>query len=79
MSDRRYDILKEKFGEFPLVIEEDSCGNIFNAMDEYFSERALELLEYVWNKVQRLTYNSVGFITKEGEVLSKEQLFENFL
>jgi hypothetical protein len=78
MQDRRYEILKPsilKMDEREVVKEEDAT----DAMDIYMKEICLNLLDYVWNKVQRLTYNSPGFITKEGEVLTKEQLFENFL
>lgn len=57
------------------------------AMDEYFTERALELLEYMANyRVEcRKGYKSLGeteiipLFNYKGEWINAQQLFENFL
>lgn len=55
--------------------------DIFNAMDEYFTERALELLEYV---VKNTTGHSIDEESNvefkyKGEWITAKQLFVNFL
>lgn len=52
----------------------------FFAMDEYFTERAYELLDYMASKGIMCCMDSDGpYFKVRGEVLTKEQLFENFL
>lgn len=66
----------------PLTIGElTQCIKI--AKDTYFTERALELLEYIGNKCMCFDYDEYGqlqFQLQEGaHWVTKEQLFENFL
>jgi hypothetical protein len=60
-----------------------SRSNIYNAMDEYFKVRSMELLEWMGkNKVecddQMLHGGGVMFFC-DGDYLTKEELFKNFL
>ena len=52
-----------------------------SAMDEYFTERAMELLEYMANNYIRcmITNKDEIVFIHRGNWLTKEQLFENFL
>jgi hypothetical protein len=74
--DRREEILKKWVGShvFDELIDQNS--GILTAMDEYFKERALELLEYMAKK--KIICNGGKFLTG-GQEFTKEQLFENFL
>lgn len=85
MPDRRECILNKNLGEdFIATAPDIDIISFKDAMDEYFTERALELLGYmaengyeccVVNKEHVfLRKLSVGW-----EALKKEQLFENFL
>lgn len=50
------------------------------AMDEYFTERALELLEYVGRNVKWSIEADGGILFWNGkEYLTAQKLFENFL
>lgn len=82
MNDRRQEILNKfifKMDEREVVREEDAL----DAMDEYMRITCLELLEYMAkNKVICGHYSSVdGLLFKVNghELLTAEQLFENFL
>lgn len=84
--DRRDEILSEQLGRYSLNISHVSHGTdviphaIKLAMDEYFTERALELIEYMAIEGVVCCMDSDGSYFKvRGEVLIKEQLFENFL
>lgn len=96
MSDRREEILHRELQPTGLdcqTIEEDikmslvlnpSVDKIKNAMDEYFKERALDLLDYLASKQAECRMDKDGskFLVKaeiNWEHLTKEQLFENFL
>jgi len=95
MNDRREEILfresSNRIDEIGLPVG-DALGDslvfkscAISAMDEYFTERALELLEYM----ARNTVCCVAFKEDDGSVsnrfyykgehLTAEQLFENFL
>lgn len=56
---------------------------IFNAMDIYFTERSMELLEYMAkNQIECCTDENEDATFWNGiskDTLTKEQLFENFL
>lgn len=67
-----------------------SSSNIYNAMDEYFKQRAMELLEWMADNVEEIDrFDSVGDAVGDGkgvahffyksEFLTKEELFKNFL
>lgn len=50
------------------------------SMDEYFTERAYELLEYMANNHVKCGFTGDGsYFNFKGECITKEQLFENFL
>jgi hypothetical protein len=78
--DRREELLKKWVGShvFDELIDQNS--GILSAMDEYFKERALGLLEYMAKKriICNVTDGQCNFLTR-GETLTKEQVFENFL
>lgn len=86
MSDRReeiiYPILKK-----PEYSYDDNIpiAAIKEAMDEYFTERALELLEYMAKNDVKCTWYEHEVLgiqyrfMHKGDDISKEQLFENFL
>jgi len=75
-EDRRLQILEK---HFPTPDHEDAAA-ILNAMDDYFTERALELLEYMANNHVKCGYTGDGsYFNFKGESISKEQIFENFL
>ncbi len=62
--------------------EQESFKNmVLPAMDEYMKQCCLELLEYMAkNQVDCGTYkNKDASFYFKGEMLTKEQLFENFL
>lgn len=62
-----------------LCIKEET-QTIKNAMDEYMKECCLELLEYMAKKnVSCTVVNGVCYFFSQGECITKEQLFENFL
>lgn len=68
--------------DFPLAYKQAAIY----AMDEYFKERALELLQFMGeNEVEASCTCEAAKITGEqlfyykGEWITKEQLFENFL
>lgn len=53
---------------------------VHDAMDEYADVRCLDLLEYLAKKGVMCCVDSDGVYFKcRGEVLTKEQIFENFL
>jgi len=57
-----------------------TAESIKEAMDEYFEERAMELLEYLAkNKVICHSDEQGVYFNTRGETLTKEQIFENFL
>jgi hypothetical protein len=81
--DRREDILSahavsSSNGEY--LMERDEAHL---AMDEYFTERAYELLEYMAKNLVICGHYSSSdgllFKVKGRELMTKEQLFENFL
>lgn len=84
MEDRREEIL-EAHGLKPassLHYDQDIVN--FNlvkvAMDEYFKERALELLDFIARRTNNYVIeNGVPEFLYKGEWITKEQLFENFL
>jgi hypothetical protein len=95
MIDRREEILNQEHRKF---VTEKGVSSIhtyhfpeaykdaaLNAMDEYFTERALELLEYIAkNNIQSTWYMGDDgerryIFVYNREDLTKEQLFENFL
>lgn len=90
MPDRREEIVKKVFADYKkanprenwLSFDEvKSIGTasiVYACMDEYMKECCLELLDYVSKKISKIDHNG-NFIGYRGEVLSKEQLFENFL
>lgn len=66
----------------PLLILDDEANKIiFNAMDDRATEICLELLEYMAkNKIELDIVNGeVECYLSNGERISKEQLFENFI
>lgn len=77
--DRREEVISNISGDSPYVYRPD----VIKIMDEYFTERALELLEYMAkNMVICGHYSSSDgplFKVKGHELITKEQLFENFL
>jgi hypothetical protein len=73
MSDRRIEIYNYNVAVSPNIV-----AAVQNSMDEYFTERALDLLEYVAKNISRIDRNG-DFIGYRGDVFTKEQLFENFL
>lgn len=96
MSDRRDEILNSKHNlalasngvllQYPEDFPKPYQAAAKNAMDEYFTERALELLQFMAaNDVEISTSNEVAELTGEqvfyyqGEWITKEQLFEIFL
>lgn len=84
ISDRREelfninsDVLCDPCGDpVPCLLKEDAI----KVMDEYFTERALELLQYMAKLGVSCGEDSYGyyFIIKNEE-FTKEQLFDNFL
>jgi hypothetical protein len=80
MADK-YKIIEEETNGIFDQHEVDITG-LSNGIDRYMKETCLELLDYVAKKIGWMQWRSTSgasFISKEGEVLSKEQLFENFL
>lgn len=85
--DRREEILKSEtskcgYAKFELFLAWDGPAErvVKNAMDEYMKECCLELLEYMAkNSVTCLYYDDNGHFTFNGEVITKQHLFENFL
>lgn len=78
--DRRLEILAKEGARFPLGFPPEMKSAFYNAMDEYFTERALELLEYVGRKTKwPIVADGEVFFWDGREYLSKNQLFENFL
>jgi hypothetical protein len=78
--DRREEIA-DKYSEYLMDYGSAlSLENACKAMDEYFKERALGLLEYMAKKriICNVTDGQCNFLTR-GETLTKEQVFENFL
>lgn len=65
----------------------DDVRKIEKAMDEYFTERAMELLEYMAkNEIRCFTDNEdegakvpMFYDVKKAQYLSAKELFENFL
>jgi len=80
MSDRRIEIYNYSVAVSPNIVVA-----VQNSMDEYFTERALELLEYMArNTVCCVAFKEDDGIVSnrfyyKGEYLTAEQLFENFL
>jgi len=73
------DVLSDSCGDpISCLLKEDAI----KVMDEYFTERAMELLQYMADNSIRLSLASTSqeplFMWK-GELLTKEQVFENFL
>lgn len=90
-EDLREKILKwipAEFGAFSEIANDEALYNksdVFKAMDEYFTKRAMELLEYMAkNKVECCDVSEgieeIGrdFYYK-GEWITAKELFENFL
>lgn len=76
--DKREEILLKELrgGELPLPLYQP----IYNAMDENGKRLCLELLEYMAkNSVSCRYYPDEYVFWFNGELISKEQLFENFL
>lgn len=83
MSDRREEILEQYNLRPASPYDYDSNVVSFyqvkNAMDEHFKERALELLEFMFeNSVEIGPFGPQCFYYK-GEWITKEQLFKTFL
>lgn len=81
MSDRRIEIYN-----YHAAISPNIVTSVQNSMDEYFTERALELLEYMLKKdavpcvmTDGKGHEVAGFSVDRGRFVTKEQLFENFL
>lgn len=54
--------------------------HVYEAMDTIFERRSMELLEYMGKKNISCGYDAGGaFFLRNGAVLTKEQIFENFL
>lgn len=71
ISDATYGIFDEK---------ELGITGLDNGIDEYMKATCFELLEYIANKGVMCCMDSDGpYFKVRGEVLTKEQLFENFL
>lgn len=79
MSDRREEILESKRKHLLTITDKDA---ILDAMDEYMKECCLGLLQYMADKNIKLSFASTSqeplFMWK-GDLLTKEQVFENFL
>jgi hypothetical protein len=78
-EDRRGTILEK---HFPTPFGHPDNESIYYAMDEYFTERALELLQYMADNSITLSLASLPqepLFSHKGTLLTKEQLFENFL
>jgi len=90
-EDRREELVAIKFAEMTkggdkirqMKLNDFKDGTsqyIFDAMDEYMKECCLELLEYM---AKNTVYSEIKVDDKNfycnGEWLTKEQLFENFL
>ena len=82
MSDRREEIFKEEFGILSVKPTDTLKRVVFSAMDEYMKESCLSLLQYMADNNIKLSFASTSqeplFIWK-GDLLTKEQVFENFL
>lgn len=76
MGDRRIEIFN-----YHAVIESNMASTVKNAMDEYFTERALELMTYIVKHTTGHSIDEEGNIEfkYKGEWISSKQLFENFL
>ena len=92
MIDRREAILNSEYNvsemkkgimsTFPVDFPLEYKDAAINAMDEYFTERAMELLEYMANndiEFDTLTKGGSSEFLFKGKWISKEQLFQNFL
>lgn len=93
MPDRRDEILNEELSKwvniksvssiYPKKFPASYSTVVKNAMDVHWTERALELLEYIGEKCTDFNYDEFGqlqFQLKEGgHWVTKEGLFENFL
>ena len=81
MEDRREDILRKNVGLIPFLHIEKSHDQIYNAMGEYMRDCVLEFIDFVAkNKIEINNFNGeVSCYLPNGEGISKEQLFENFL
>ncbi len=79
--DRRKEILQELWPKLYVVGTGDIEPPVYAAMDEYFTERAYELLEYMAKRNIECRLNKYGeHVFWDGDAgLTKEQLFENFL
>lgn len=82
--DRREAILKAEHQRGPDSITPEGYSQwVLNAMDENGKQMCLDLLEYMAkNKIICGYYSSVDGLLFKGnghELLTKEQLFENFL
>jgi hypothetical protein len=82
-ADRREEILKAVENQHPFQgINEEQYSIFFDAMDEYFKERALELLQFMADNHVDVDGPMEGrddVFYYKGEWLTKEQLFETFL
>ncbi len=85
MVDRREEIIYEKLdGESDGWTTRYPVEEVKKAMDEYFTERALELLQYMANNRIEcgMGKNGPSFLQMKNasyETLTAQQLFENFL
>lgn len=93
-EDLREKVLREAFEKYQAthpyiknwatweqIMEDGSARICFNAMDEYFTIRAKELLEWMakHNVDCRYYTDKEPCFWYHGERLDKDQLFENFL
>lgn len=90
-KDIREEILKQEADKFNAdfsVEIEGVMGNyirvdvVKNSMDEYFERKSMQLLEYMAkNRIECHEDKSgnIVFFQRNGEGLTKEQLFQNFL
>jgi len=81
--DRRQDIINklDGFCEGEMTMITYPVEEVKRAMDEYMKECALELLDFVIKNMQGCSVSEDGIveIKYNGQWLSKEKLFENFL
>lgn len=82
MSDRREEIFKEGFGILSVKPTDTLKRVVFSAMDEYMKESCLSLLQYMADNSITLSLASLPedpLFSWKGRLLTKDELFENFL
>ena len=80
MSDRRREILGDGLSLDGTELHNES--DVLRAMDEYMKESCLALLQYMADYNIRLSLASTSqepLFIWAGDLLTKEQVFENFL